>query len=106
LKRNILCIGTTGTETRFLAEGELPECGRLSGNNAEDEDKLLGQSMREAEDHELAKALERSSQETVVAGPSNAPDVPQPGKWKIPFLEGRSCTFLSFQRFCSPRSSS
>lgn len=29
LKRNVLVMGTTGTETPFLGEGELPECARL-----------------------------------------------------------------------------
>ncbi|RVE73464.1 hypothetical protein OJAV_G00047040 [Oryzias javanicus] len=31
LKKNVLVIGTTGTETRFLSEAELPECARLAG---------------------------------------------------------------------------
>lgn len=30
-KKNVLKIGTTGAETPFLAEGELPEWLRLSG---------------------------------------------------------------------------
>jgi len=30
LKSNVLRIGTTGTETRFLSESELPECARLT----------------------------------------------------------------------------
>ncbi|XP_026685944.1 protein DDI1 homolog 1-like [Diaphorina citri] len=30
LKRNVLRIGTTGTETRFLSESELPVCARLT----------------------------------------------------------------------------
>jgi len=30
LQRNILRIGTTGTETQFLSENELPECARLT----------------------------------------------------------------------------
>uniref|UniRef100_A0A0V0GC73 Putative dna damage inducible protein n=1 Tax=Triatoma dimidiata TaxID=72491 RepID=A0A0V0GC73_TRIDM len=30
LKKNVLRIGTTGTETRFLSERELPECARLT----------------------------------------------------------------------------
>lgn len=33
LKKNLLTIGTTGAETPFLAEGELPEWLRLSGYN-------------------------------------------------------------------------
>ena len=30
LKRNMLVFGSTGTETSFLSESELPECARLS----------------------------------------------------------------------------
>jgi DNA damage-inducible protein 1 len=52
LKNNILKIGTTGTETRFLAEGDLPECARLTG--ASSDDKM------EAEDVEYQRALEKS----------------------------------------------
>ncbi|XP_008828237.1 protein DDI1 homolog 1 [Nannospalax galili] len=37
LKKNVLVIGTTGTQTHFLPEGELPLCGRLvSGTIQED----------------------------------------------------------------------
>ncbi|XP_043261247.1 protein DDI1 homolog 2 isoform X2 [Colletes gigas] len=52
LKKNVLKIGTTGTETSFLAEGELPECSRLSGNNEGVFD-----------DRELQRAFEDSSRE-------------------------------------------
>ncbi|XP_076640130.1 DNA damage inducible 1 homolog rngo isoform X2 [Colletes latitarsis] len=52
LKKNVLKIGTTGTETSFLAEGELPECSRLSGNNEGIFD-----------DRELQRAFEDSSRE-------------------------------------------
>lgn len=48
LKKNVLTIGTTGTETPFLAEGDLPECARLTGNN---------------DDRELQRALEDSSRD-------------------------------------------
>ncbi|CAH1395044.1 unnamed protein product [Nezara viridula] len=33
LKKNVLRIGTTGTETRFLSERELPDCARLTHPN-------------------------------------------------------------------------
>merc|ERR1719320_1348397 len=37
LKKNVLVIGTTGTETPFLSEAELPACARLSSQvNEED----------------------------------------------------------------------
>ncbi|XP_033210322.1 protein DDI1 homolog 2 isoform X2 [Belonocnema kinseyi] len=52
LKKNILTIGTTGTITTFLTEGELPECARLSGSNDESLD-----------DRELQRVLEDSSRE-------------------------------------------
>ncbi|XP_044017934.1 protein DDI1 homolog 2 isoform X1 [Aphidius gifuensis] len=52
LRKNVLTIGTTGTETTFLTEGELPECARLSGNNdtLDDQDyqKVLEDSAKEA----------------------------------------------------------
>ncbi|XP_066600814.1 protein DDI1 homolog 2 isoform X2 [Prorops nasuta] len=52
LKKNVLKIGTTGTETTFLAEGDLPECARLSGNSEESLD-----------DRDLQRALEVSSRD-------------------------------------------
>ncbi|XP_032667306.1 protein DDI1 homolog 2 [Odontomachus brunneus] len=52
LKKNVLKIGTTGTETSFLAEGDLPECARLSGNS----DDVL-------DDRDLQRALEDSSRD-------------------------------------------
>ncbi|XP_066109759.1 protein DDI1 homolog 1 [Saccopteryx bilineata] len=37
LKKNVLVIGTTGTQTHFLPEGELPPCAKLvSGTGQED----------------------------------------------------------------------
>jgi DNA damage-inducible protein 1 len=66
LKRNVLLIGTTGTETRFLSESELPECARLSGNaDAMDEENVLEESMRQAEHQQMAEAMEQS-----MSGPS------------------------------------
>ncbi|XP_012271012.1 protein DDI1 homolog 2 [Orussus abietinus] len=52
LKKNVLKIGTTGTETPFLAEGDLPECARLSGKSEESLD-----------DRNLQRALEDSSRD-------------------------------------------
>ncbi|KAI9555456.1 putative protein DDI1 like protein 2 isoform X3 [Daphnia sinensis] len=63
LKRNLLVIGTTGTETPFLSENELPDCARLSGPRSEVESS----SAVEMEDHDLAKAL----QESATPDPSN-----------------------------------
>ncbi|XP_059469573.1 protein DDI1 homolog 2 isoform X2 [Neocloeon triangulifer] len=70
LKRNILHIGTTGTETPFLAEGDLPECARLSGSDTMDEQKVLEESLRQAEHQQMAEAMERSQQSSSAAGPS------------------------------------
>lgn len=45
-------IGTTGTETPFLPESELPDCGRLTTSSDHDRSKN--------EDKELKKALDES----------------------------------------------
>lgn len=57
LKRNVLVIGSTGTETTFLSESELPDCARLSGPSSG------GKSASEMEDQQLAEALARSQAE-------------------------------------------
>merc|ERR1719228_1716528 len=62
LRKNCLMIGTTGTETKFLSENELPACARLSGAGAGDEGEAaaLKASAKEAgslEDKQLAEAL-------------------------------------------------
>ncbi|XP_055589812.1 protein DDI1 homolog 2 isoform X2 [Uranotaenia lowii] len=62
LKNNLLKIGTTGTETRFLAEGELPECARLTGS-PEEEQKALQESARLAEELAVKEALTKSEQD-------------------------------------------
>ncbi|XP_008406915.1 protein DDI1 homolog 2 isoform X2 [Poecilia reticulata] len=60
LKKNLLIIGTTGTETRFLSEAELPECARLAYGPEGREDARP----EEIADRELAEALQRSIQES------------------------------------------
>lgn len=60
LKKNVLLIGTTGTETRFLPEAELPECARLAYGPEGREDPRP----EEMADRELAEALQRSIQES------------------------------------------
>ncbi|KXJ68123.1 protein DDI1 homolog 2 isoform X2 [Aedes albopictus] len=62
LKHNLLKIGTTGTETRFLAEGDLPECARLTGS-PEEEQKALAESARIAEELALKEAVVKSQQD-------------------------------------------
>ncbi|CAG0918922.1 unnamed protein product [Notodromas monacha] len=56
LNRNVLIIGTTGKETRFLNENELPPCARMSGPAAAAE-------ATSADDEALAKALAASAEE-------------------------------------------
>ncbi|XP_064460591.1 protein DDI1 homolog 2-like isoform X2 [Ornithodoros turicata] len=63
LKRNVLVIGTTGTETPFLGEGELPDCARQPPLTTPSTTTL-----QEQEDRALAQALVKSREE---AGPSS-----------------------------------
>ncbi|XP_030041705.1 protein DDI1 homolog 2 isoform X2 [Microcaecilia unicolor] len=58
LKKNVLLIGTTGTQTTFLPEGELPECAKLAyGPGRED------MQPEDIADRELAEVLQKSAQE-------------------------------------------
>merc|ERR1719419_188851 len=68
LRKNCLMIGTTGTETPFLSEADLPPCARLS--TQVNEDDVVKNSAKEAaaeagslEDKQLAEALARSAAE-------------------------------------------
>ncbi|KAM4011824.1 protein DDI1 homolog 2-like isoform 1-T1 [Anomaloglossus baeobatrachus] len=73
LEKNVLVIGTTGTRTSFLPEGELPECARLAyGPGTEDI------RPEDIADRELAEVLQKSADEadresTSEAGPSLVP---------------------------------
>lgn len=63
LKKNVLVIGTTGTQTTFLPEGELPECARLAyGAGREDV------RPEEMADQELAEAIQKSVDEAGTSG--------------------------------------
>ena len=53
LKHGVLEIGTTGTKTPFLSEGDVPEHARLNRPGGEPED----------EDRQLAEALNKSARE-------------------------------------------
>merc|ERR1712079_716935 len=65
LKRGVLVIGTTGTETPFLAEADLPPCARLSSQaNEEDAVRSPAKEAKEAEDRQLAEAIARSASES------------------------------------------
>ncbi|XP_075028092.1 protein DDI1 homolog 2 isoform X2 [Calonectris borealis] len=62
LKKNVLVIGTTGSQTSFLPEGELPECARLAyGAGREDV------RPEEIADQELAEAIQKSVEEAAAA---------------------------------------
>jgi len=84
LGKNCLTIGTTGTQTRFLPEGELPPCARLSGAGSEggEEEAAVKASQKEAgslEDKQLAEALARSASETMdTSEPKAGPSTPSP----------------------------
>merc|ERR1719348_2425944 len=77
LKKGMLIIGTTGTETPFLPEGELPPCARLASQVTE-EDALAASAKESAalEDKQLAEALARSASDTAMP---EAPSVGGPG---------------------------
>ena len=53
LKRNMLVIGTTGNETAFLPESELPEHARLNRSS----------DVSVEEDKQIAEAMSKSDQE-------------------------------------------
>ncbi|XP_038128891.1 protein DDI1 homolog 2 isoform X1 [Cyprinodon tularosa] len=78
LKKSVLVIGTTGTETRFLSEAELPECARLA-YGAEGREEARPE---EIADRELAEALQRSIQESDTADGQTTS--PQPLPFKLP----------------------
>ncbi|XP_013416940.1 protein DDI1 homolog 2-like isoform X2 [Lingula anatina] len=59
LKRGTLVIGTTGTETPFLTESDLPDHARLNRTASEVDEGQL----QEHEDRELAEALNKSAKE-------------------------------------------
>lgn len=61
LQKNVLHIGSTGTETPFLPENELPSHSRLTFNGTEEEEAAAYKSsMDELEAIELRKAIEKS----------------------------------------------
>lgn len=56
LKQNLLRIGTTGTETRFLSESEIPK---------------MSKALKESEDSEMQKAIESSLNSSKPSNSSN-----------------------------------
>lgn len=63
LKKNVLLIGTTGTETPFLDEADLPSCARLNQQPTSSASSSQEQPMQEEEDRMLAEAMARSAEE-------------------------------------------
>lgn len=61
----MLVIGTTGSQTSFLPEGELPECARLAYGAGRDDVRP-----EDIADQELAEAIQKSVEE---AGTSRSP---------------------------------
>ncbi|XP_036301856.1 regulatory solute carrier protein family 1 member 1 isoform X3 [Pipistrellus kuhlii] len=64
LKKNVLVIGTTGSQTTFLPEAELPECARLAYGAGREE----ALRPEEIADRELAEALQKSVQDAEKSG--------------------------------------
>merc|ERR1712096_466177 len=65
LKKNVLVIGTTGTETPFLPESELPPCARQSTQHSEEDVlKASAKETADLEDKQLAEALARSASDS------------------------------------------
>ncbi|XP_071945805.1 protein DDI1 homolog 2-like isoform X2 [Antedon mediterranea] len=67
LERNVLRIGTTGTETPFLSEAELPACAKL--NRAPSSDDAL------TEDMDLAKALANDAMDASTSSGFSSQDI-------------------------------
>lgn len=61
LQRNVLRIGTTGTETKFLSESELPDCARLTG--FDDDMHVFDEAGKLAEENRIKEAIERSKKD-------------------------------------------
>ncbi|XP_037736857.1 protein DDI1 homolog 2 isoform X1 [Chelonia mydas] len=94
LKKNVLVIGTTGSQTTFLPEGELPECARLAyGPGRED------MRPEEIADQELAEALQKSVEEAENSDKETTslemPSLPSSDGFKSPVhssgLSSKSC---------------
>ncbi|KAK1796595.1 hypothetical protein P4O66_009626 [Electrophorus voltai] len=102
-QKSVLLIGTTGTETRFLPEAELPDCARLAyGPEAREDNRP-----EEIADHELAEALHRSIQDSDTAdGKTTSPQSPPLSLCK-PFNTASSSSATSHnQSFTTDRTKS
>ena len=86
LRRNVLVIGTTGTETRFLNETDLPDHARLnagpmSTKDSEQEDKLLAEAIHKSQaEHQASSAGASGNTNTnsnKSTGQTNTPSFPE-----------------------------
>ena len=69
----MLRIGTTGTETPFLAESELPLTDRLAfSDEGEQVRNAEDKQLVEIEDKELAEAMEQSAKEAAQGNTSKS----------------------------------
>ncbi|XP_064642904.1 protein DDI1 homolog 2-like [Lineus longissimus] len=91
LKRNVLTIGTTGTETPFLPESDLPEHARLNRTSSvtdmEDNDRMLAEALAKSSEEASAgrasgSAAGRSGQSSST-GSSATPQYPEADIQKI-----------------------
>ncbi|KAK7074376.1 cyanamide hydratase [Halocaridina rubra] len=73
LKHNKLMIGTTGTETPFLGESELPDCARLTPLNEEEARRESERAAKESDERALAEALAASAKESSSTNNSSEP---------------------------------
>lgn len=96
LQSNVLRIGTTGTETKFLPENELPECARLS-ISPEDEMKVMGDVNMGLEEQQIKEALEQSKRE--VASSSRQTSSSQPASANTQSMLDPKITILSTDNF-------
>jgi len=87
LKKGVLHIGTTGSETPFLPESELPPCARLSGTSEEDAIKASAKETTSLEDKQLAEALARSASETSMDTSSREESAPPGASAQDSFTE-------------------
>ena len=74
LKKNVLVIGTTGNETPFLPESELPKYARLNNDTSESEREQLEAKLKAAEAYKNGNNSQpsTSSQRPATAVPSGS----------------------------------
>ncbi|KAL1454969.1 hypothetical protein WDU94_009096 [Cyamophila willieti] len=80
LRKNVLRIGTTGTETPFLSEGDLPEVLRLT--HSDDDDELLKKALQESKNMAngagtsmMSNGLEPSTSSSSATNPQSTTNV-------------------------------